>query len=148
MSNDESKKAYSVIGQVTIGTDEYRDLIEAVQEAKADTDKQRSNWYEQYNKANKLEADIKKISAVSDSYADFINSSEEIKAAVVQAIDREIGPIAKPKNTYIEPDMPKTRSGKIMRRILSAISIRRDVGVVTSLADPGVVEDVLKLVQG
>lgn len=80
MSNDESKKAYSVIGQVTIGTDEYRDLIEAVQEAKADADKHRSNWYEQYNKANKLEADIKKISAVSDSYADFINSSEEIKA--------------------------------------------------------------------
>ena len=77
---NEEKKTYSIIGQVTIGTDEYRDLIEAVQEAKADTDKQRSNWYEQYNKANKLEADIKKISAVSDSYADFINSSEEIKA--------------------------------------------------------------------
>ena len=74
--------------------------------------------------------------------------SEEIKAAVVQAIVREIGPIAKPKNTYIVPDMPKTRSGKIMRRILSAISNRRDVGDVTTLADPGVVEDVLKLVQG
>ena len=79
MSNDESKKAYSVIGQVTIGTDEYRDLIVAVEETRADAEKQRSSWYEQYNKANKLEADIKKISAVSDSYADFINSSEETK---------------------------------------------------------------------
>lgn len=80
MSNDESKKAYSVIGQVTIGTDEYRDLIVAVEETRADAEKQRTSWYEQYNKVNKLEADIKKISAVSDSYADFINSSEEIKA--------------------------------------------------------------------
>lgn len=78
MSNDESKKTYPD-GQVTISTSEYRDLIEAVQEARADVEKKNSSWYEQYNKANKLETDIKRISAVADSYADFINSSEEIK---------------------------------------------------------------------
>jgi acetyl-CoA synthetase len=75
-------------------------------------------------------------------------ASEAIKEAVSQAIVREIGPIAKPKNTYIVPDMPKTRSGKIMRRVLSAISNGKDVGDVTTLADPAVVEEVLRLVQG
>jgi len=80
MSNDESKKTYSVIGQVTIGTDEYRDLIEAVQEAKADADKQRSSWYEQYNKVNSLTAELKDVKAAFADYQAFVNGSEEIKA--------------------------------------------------------------------
>jgi len=44
--------------------------------------------------------------------------------------------------------MPKTRSGKIMRRVLAAISNRRDVGDVTTLANPDVVEQIRALVQG
>jgi len=46
------------------------------------------------------------------------------------------------------PDMPKTRSGKIMRRVLAAISNRRDVGDVTTLANPDVVEQIRAMVQG
>ena len=46
------------------------------------------------------------------------------------------------------PDMPKTRSGKIMRRVLAAISNRRDVGDVTTLANPDVVEQIRVMVQG
>jgi acetyl-CoA synthetase len=44
--------------------------------------------------------------------------------------------------------MPKTRSGKIMRRVLAAISNRSNVGDVTTLANPEVVEEVRKMVQG
>jgi len=59
-----------------------------------------------------------------------------------------IGKIARPKHVYIVPDMPKTRSGKIMRRVLAAISNRRDVGDVTTLANPDVVEQIRTMVQG
>jgi acetyl-CoA synthetase len=59
-----------------------------------------------------------------------------------------IGKIARPKHVYIVPDMPKTRSGKIMRRVLAAISNTMDVGDVTTLANPEVVEQVRVMVQG
>ena len=67
---------------------------------------------------------------------------------VVAAIERDIGKIARPKHVHIVPDMPKTRSGKIMRRVLAAISNTMDVGDVTTLANPDVVEEVRILVQG
>ena len=67
---------------------------------------------------------------------------------VVAAIERDIGKIARPKHVHIVPDMPKTRSGKIMRRVLAAISNTMDVGDVTTLANPEVVEEIRVLVQG
>ena len=67
---------------------------------------------------------------------------------VVAAIERDIGKIARPKHVHIVPDMPKTRSGKIMRRVLAAISNTMDVGDVTTLANPDVVEEVRIVVQG
>jgi acetyl-CoA synthetase len=77
-----------------------------------------------------------------------IQPSEEIKASVVKAIEDTIGKIARPKNVYIVTDMPKTRSGKIMRRVLAAISNKADVGDVTTLANPEIVEEVWEMVQG
>jgi len=74
--------------------------------------------------------------------------SEEIKEKVKKAVASIIGPIAKPKNVYIVPDMPKTRSGKIMRRILACISNNReDIGDVTTLVNPDVVEKIKNIVQ-
>jgi acetyl-CoA synthetase len=73
---------------------------------------------------------------------------EELEDAVVRAIEVTIGKIARPKHVYIVPDMPKTRSGKIMRRVLAAISNGTSVGDVTTLANPGVVEEIRKMVQG
>jgi acetyl-CoA synthetase len=67
---------------------------------------------------------------------------------VIKANEDVIGKIARPKHVYIVPDMPKTRSGKIMRRVLAAISNRRDVGDVTTLANPDVVEQIRTMVQG
>jgi acetyl-CoA synthetase len=75
-------------------------------------------------------------------------ASEEIVKRVIKANEDLIGKIARPKNVYIVPDMPKTRSGKIMRRVLASISNRKDVGDVTTLANPDVVEQIRVMVQG
>src|SRR4029434_8870061 len=57
-----------------------------------------------------------------------IQPSDEIAKQVVAAIETEIGKIARPKTVWIVPDMPKTRSGKIMRRVVASISNFADVG--------------------
>src|SRR5579872_5223253 len=77
-----------------------------------------------------------------------ISPSAEIKDRVVHAIETTIGKIARPKDVRIVPDMPKTRSGKIMRRVLAAISNTMDTGDVTTLANPDVVEQIRVAVQG
>ena len=75
-------------------------------------------------------------------------TSLTVKAEVVTAIESMIGKIARPKRVYIVPDMPKTRSGKIMRRVLAAISNTLDIGDVQTLANPDIVEEIRVLVQG
>jgi acetyl-CoA synthetase len=77
-----------------------------------------------------------------------IPASEEIAKKISQAIVKEIGAIARPRNVWIVPDMPKTRSGKIMRRVLGAISNGTDVGDVMTLANPEIVVEITKMVQG
>jgi acyl-coenzyme A synthetase/AMP-(fatty) acid ligase len=63
-----------------------------------------------------------------------LEPSKEIEQKVSDAIDREIGKIARPKNVWIVSDMPKTRSGKIMRRVIAGISNFADVGDGSSAA--------------
>ncbi len=77
-----------------------------------------------------------------------VTATDLIVQRVIEANERIIGKIARPKHVYIVPDMPKTRSGKIMRRVLASISNRRDVGDVTTLANPAVVEEIREMVQG
>jgi acetyl-CoA synthetase len=74
--------------------------------------------------------------------------SQEIQAKVSKAIETEIGKIARPKNVWIVTDMPKTRSGKIMRRVIAGISNFTEVGDVTTLANPEIVDDIREQVQG
>ena len=69
-------------------------------------------------------------------------------AAVARAIESAIGKIARPRRIWVVPEMPKTRSGKIMRRVLAAISNDHEVGDVTTLADPAVVEEIRRTVRG
>ncbi len=76
-----------------------------------------------------------------------IQASPEIEAKVSMAIETEIGKMARPKNVWIVSDMPKTRSGKIMRRVIAGISNFTDVGDITTLANPEIVEDVRHHVQ-
>jgi acetyl-CoA synthetase len=76
-----------------------------------------------------------------------IAASPEIEAKVTAMIETDIGKIARPKNIWIVPDMPKTRSGKIMRRVIASISNFADVGDITTLANPEVVEQIRHEVQ-
>jgi acetyl-CoA synthetase len=55
-------------------------------------------------------------------------------------VAKEIGPIAKPRQILVSPELPKTRSGKIMRRLLRDIAENRDLGDVTTLLDPTVTD--------
>ncbi len=73
--------------------------------------------------------------------------SKEIEEKVAAAVDTLIGKIARPKNVWIVPDMPKTRSGKIMRRVIAGISNFTAVGDITTLANPEVVETIRHHVQ-
>jgi acetyl-CoA synthetase len=73
--------------------------------------------------------------------------AEGMAAKVTKAIEVEIGKIARPKNVWIVPDMPKTRSGKIMRRVIAAVSNFTDVGDVTTLANPEIVDGIRHKVQ-
>src|SRR5512140_545697 len=77
-----------------------------------------------------------------------IQPSQDIVDRVIKANEELIGKIARPKRVYIVTDMPKTRSGKIMRRVLASISNRKDVGDVTTLANANVVEEIREMVQG
>ncbi|MEM7032826.1 MAG: acetate--CoA ligase [Chloroflexota bacterium] len=74
--------------------------------------------------------------------------SDSIKQAVIDRIVDNIGKIARPKNVWLVPDMPKTRYGKIMRRVLGSISNHTDIGDVMTLANPEIVDEVKQMVQG
>ncbi len=76
-----------------------------------------------------------------------VTPSREIEQKVADMIDSEIGKIARPKNVWIVADMPKTRSGKIMRRVIAGISNFSQVGDITTLANPEVVDEIRHRVQ-
>ncbi|MFA5626623.1 MAG: acetate--CoA ligase [Thiohalomonadaceae bacterium] len=75
-----------------------------------------------------------------------VEPSDELKKELVQMVRREIGPIASPDIIQWAPGLPKTRSGKIMRRILRKIAANETEGLgdTSTLADPSVVEDLLQ----
>jgi len=74
-----------------------------------------------------------------------ISPIEELKEDLVKLVAKEIGPIAKPDIIQWAPGLPKTRSGKIMRRILRKIASNEidNLGDTTTLADPSVVEELI-----
>ncbi|MFN2451818.1 MAG: acetate--CoA ligase [Candidatus Dormibacteria bacterium] len=70
-----------------------------------------------------------------------VEQSTELIVELRDHVAKLIGAIAKPKSIAFTPDLPKTRSGKIMRRLLRDIAEKRQLGDVTTLADAGVVEE-------
>ena len=68
--------------------------------------------------------------------------SEERLAELRDHVGTKIGAIAKPANIVFTPELPKTRSGKIMRRLLRDVAENRPLGDTTTLADPAVVEEI------
>ena len=74
-----------------------------------------------------------------------VETSEDLREELVQWVRKEIGPIATPEFLQFAPALPKTRSGKIMRRILRKIAENdyTNLGDITTLADPAVVDDLV-----
>ena len=75
------------------------------------------------------------------AYVTLVGGSSVDEAVLRDHVAREIGAIAKPKTVYFTPDLPKTRSGKIMRRLLRDVAEGRNLGDTTTLADAGVVHE-------
>ncbi|MEE8426864.1 MAG: hypothetical protein V3S15_06225, partial [Woeseiaceae bacterium] len=77
---------------------------------------------------------------------DGVAASDELKSELQRCVRREIGPIAKPDLIQWAPGLPKTRSGKIMRRILRKVAANdyADLGDTSTLADPAVVDDLIE----
>ncbi|MBV6494829.1 MAG: Acetyl-coenzyme A synthetase [Turneriella sp.] len=75
-----------------------------------------------------------------------VQPAEALQRELIQQVAQEIGPIAKPDIIHFTPGLPKTRSGKIMRRILRKIAAKEfsTLGDTTTLADPSVVEALVK----
>jgi acetyl-CoA synthetase len=76
---------------------------------------------------------------VKGSVADDAESGQRLVAELREHVAKEIGKIARPRQILLTPDLPKTRSGKIMRRLLRDVAEHRELGDVTTLADPSVV---------
>lgn len=74
-----------------------------------------------------------------------VEATEELRKELVQWVRKEIGPIASPDVIQWAPGLPKTRSGKIMRRILRKIAANEhdQLGDTSTLADPGVVDELI-----
>ena len=72
--------------------------------------------------------------------------SEDLKKKLIQDIRTQIGPIATLKEVYFVEDLPKTRSGKIMRRILRNLLIGKPLGGVSTLLNPNSIEKIKKII--
>ena len=73
---------------------------------------------------------------------------DDLEATLRDHVADKIGKLARPKRMYFTDDLPKTRSGKIMRRLLRDIAAGNDLGDVTTLRDPSVVDDLKRQVKG
>jgi acetyl-CoA synthetase len=71
----------------------------------------------------------------------------KVKDEVINLIRKQIGPIALPKEIYLVEDLPKTRSGKIMRRILKRLFTGEELGDLSTLANPEIVEKIKKIIK-
>jgi acetyl-CoA synthetase len=76
-----------------------------------------------------------------------LEGSEELIGDINETVARRIGKFARPKRIVWADDLPKTRSGKIMRRLLRDIAEGRELGDVTTLKDPDVVKQLDEVVQ-
>jgi acetyl-CoA synthetase len=69
-------------------------------------------------------------------------ASDPLREEIRQHVAKKLGPMARPKAVLVVADLPKTRSGKIMRRLLRDVAEGRALGDTTTLADSGVVDDI------
>ncbi|MCL2514427.1 MAG: acetate--CoA ligase [Microbacteriaceae bacterium] len=77
---------------------------------------------------------------IKDSQRDAAASASDVATDLRNHVSQQIGPIARPRQVYIVNELPKTRSGKIMRRLLRDVAEGRDIGDTTTLADTAVMQ--------
>ena len=71
-----------------------------------------------------------------------VEPTEEVRQELIQSIRDRIGAIATPKTLQIIASLPKTRSGKVMRRVLRALCEKRDLGDMSTIEDGASVEEI------
>lgn len=76
------------------------------------------------------------------SQAEKTMNEMDVSKELREHVAKEIGPIAKPRQIFVVNELPKTRSGKIMRRLLRDVAEDRPVGDVTTLADTSVMDSI------
>jgi propionyl-CoA synthetase len=79
-----------------------------------------------------------------------LNSREgkkELERQVLETVDRHLGPIARPKAVHFVTLLPKTRSGKTLRRSIQALAEGRDAGDLTTIEDPGALDQIRQSLQ-
>ncbi|MFB6102998.1 MAG: acetate--CoA ligase [Haloplanus sp.] len=74
--------------------------------------------------------------------------TDELRDRIVAGVEDAIGPIARPERVIFSPDLPKTRSGKIMRRLLEDIANQAELGDTSTLRNPEIVEDIQSKISG
>jgi acetyl-CoA synthetase len=78
---------------------------------------------------------------------DGYEGDEDLREEIIAAVEDSIGPIARPEAVVFTHELPKTRSGKIMRRLLEDIANGDDLGNTSTLRNPDVVDDIAEKVQ-
>ena len=76
------------------------------------------------------------------------DEDDDLRQRIVQGVEDAIGPIARPERVVFSPDLPKTRSGKIMRRLLEDIANEAELGDTSTLRNPNIVEDIQGKISG
>ena len=78
---------------------------------------------------------------------DGYEGTEEMRGSIIEGVEDAIGPIARPEQVIFTPELPKTRSGKIMRRLLEEIANGEELGDTTTLRNPDIVTEIQKKAQ-
>jgi acetyl-CoA synthetase len=73
-----------------------------------------------------------------------INPTDELRKELREHVGNEVGKIARPDEIWFVSDVPKTRSGKIMRRVIRSKALGKDVGDISTLSNPEAVDEISK----
>ena len=76
-----------------------------------------------------------------------LSHDETEQKEIMKEVDQSLGAIGRPRNVYFVSMLPKTRSGKLLRRSIQAIAEGRDPGDLTTLEDPAAIEEIIKAIR-
>lgn len=94
---------------------------------------------------DKIKGEVPVVFAVTKKLAE-VRPMQDVGSEIVERVREEIGPIGLPKEVYLVEDLPKTRSGKLMRRILRKLFTGEELGDLSTLANPESVEKLKKII--